>query len=606
MNRNELFQTVSAVTMGRSKFDLSHSSIRSFNEGDLVPIACTEVYPGDTHMISANALVRSLTPLYPVMDNAKIDTYFFFVPNRLVWQHWKEFCGENNSSAWTDPDASYSIPGKTLGQIVTKENSLGNHVAKIPFSAYSLFSYIGAPPMYKVSESGGNYSATAINGVTTSSPAFVSVLPYRGYRLIYNDFFRNQNVQDPVLVSDSDTADFYEYTGTCSSNSDLETSTNGFLKAGRLADYFASALPSPQRGPAVSLPLVQDAVPVVTGAVNTDITAGDGVPGMSFKVNPALGTDTQYTIVLDNPTGESMSSVTAHYDVYAATSSTGADGKVVPNNLYINLQEVDAVSINALRLAFATQRWYEKLGRSGGRYFELLRGSWGVISSDAVQQMPQYLGGSTFRLDNRQVIQTSSDANSSPLGQTGAFSLSNGSCGGCSFSSEEHGYLFALAVLRVERSYSQGVPAFLQRKSFFDFYTPELAHIGEQQIQKSELYAGASKAVFGYKEAWTELRYLSNNIKGMMDPALQNGYQAWSYGDYYESAPTLSDGWFKEKENNVDQTLKASCFLEPVPGDIPAGTVSPDVQQFYGSFFFDWKAVRVLPVRSTPGLIDHF
>lgn len=601
MNRNELFQTVSGVTMGRSKFDLSHSTIRSFNEGDLVPLMCIEVLPGDTFSINSNALIRSMTPLYPVMDNAKIDTYFFYVRNRLVWSHFKEFCGENNASAWVDPNANYSIPGKSLGQIYGTCSSLASSNDDSCFATvapYSLFSYIGAPPLSSLTGAGASVTATAMNGVTGSSDTFVSVLPYRGYRLIWNDFFRNQNVQAPVLVSTSDTASVYEYNGLATSNSDVTGfATPGFLKAGRIADYFASCLPSPQRGPAVSLPLVNQSVPVTTSSTTRTVSADE--PTMIVRLNPAAGDDTSYPVIADNYGGESTPYVPLHTDPLSGQNS-GGNGKVIPANLVVNLSEVDAVSINALRLAFAVQRWYEKLGRSGGRYFEVLRAMWGVYSSDAVMQMPEYLGGTTFSLDNRQVLQTSSDSNSSPLGQTGAYSLTNGSVGSFTHSFDEHGYLFCLAVLRVERSYSQGVPAFLQRKSFFDFYCPQLAHIGEQQVKKNELFAGASKdAIFGYKEAWTEYRYHPNSIKGMMDPALQNGYQAWSYGDAYSSAPTLSDSWFQEDESRVDNTLKVTIHDS-------SGYFYYDVQQFFGSFFFDIKAVRVMPVRSTPGLIDHF
>lgn len=532
MNRNELFQTVSGVTMGRSKFDLSHSAGRSFNEGDLVPFLCTEVLPGDTFDVKANGFVRSITPLYPVMDNAKIDTYFFYVRSRNLWDHWKEFCGENNTSAWKQ-NTKYSVPGRTIAELAQNTIQYKTGIALNGYSAYSLWSYIGAPPLFKLAwnDNLGDFDYDPLfSGDLESCDVFCSVLPFRAYRQIWNDFFRNQNVQDPVLVSTSDTAGFWEYTDK---NSGADFSSSGFLKAGRVADYFSSVLPEPQRGPAVSLPLIGSEVPVTTSSTVQPYDATKATIKFTSNIADVTSSGQKNSMVF---TG--VGNGVAAADKRFAETGTTPNANWQPGNLVINLEQVDAVSINALRLAFATQRWYEALGRGGGRYFEILRSMWGVYSSDAVMQMPEYLGGSTFALSNRQVLQTSgsSDANSSPLGETGAFSLSTGSAGSFVHSFDEHGYLFGLAVLRVERSYSQGMPAYLQRKSFFSFYTPQLAHIGEQQLPKSEIYLTGGSAPLGYKEAWTEYRYLPNNIKGMMDPALKNGFQAWTYGDVYDGA----------------------------------------------------------------------
>lgn len=589
MKRNELFQTVSSVSMGRSMFDKSHSTIRSFNEGDLIPILCEEVIPGDTWQLNSNALIRSLTPLYPVMDNAKVDTYFFYCRNRNAWDHWKEFCGENNEGSWA-PETTYTVPGLTLQELSMDIDSTTGEA----FCPYSLFSYLGGAPLTKPDGNGGFDWFNGMNFDESNNDTFVQVLPFRHYRDIWNNFFRSQATQAPLLINKGDTAQTWEYT---SANSDADAvDTNGFQKAGRIADYFSSALPAPQRGPAVSLPLVGGEVPVQTSASDALKSYDNARQPMRLVFKDSTFNTGSRQLGVGGGSAAANQMVKGNASSITGDSTNG----VQPSNLVIDLEAVDAVSINALRLAFACQRWFEKMGRSGGRYFEYLRSSWSVITSDAVMQMPEYLGGTTFRLDNRQVLQTSSDANSSPLGQTGAYSLSAGSTGGFSKSCDEHGFIIGLAVLRVERSYSQGIPAFLQRKSFFDYYTPELAHIGEQQVRKNELFAGASKdEIFGYKEAWTEYRFSPNTIKGMMDPALKNGYQAWSYGDSYDQAPTLSDDWIKEHETNVDQTIKFPVINE-------SGEKNITVQQFYGSFFFDVRVTRVMPVRSTPGLIDHF
>lgn len=550
----------------RSTFDRSSSLKTTFNAGKLIPIFLDEVLPGDTFEMKTATIIRGSTPIFPVMDNANVDIYYFFVPNRLVWEHWREFNGENTTSKW-EQTVEYSIP-----QI------------QVPAGGWAkgtLADYFGLPTMV----GGGSNNAWT-----------VSHLPFRAYCLIWNEWFRDQNLQDPITIDTGDA----NVQGVNSVSADSITLQNqNALQGGqplpvnKYFDYFTGALPGPQKGPAVLLPLGNTAPVRTSLATQTNNTAYGPlvwrqISGSNTTSNLPNGS---YGIEVGTARSTNNNATTTVYTKEAESETIG----IYPANLYADLSSATQATINELRLAFQLQKLYERDARGGTRYIEILKAHFGVTSPDARLQRPEYLGGERIPINIDQVIQTS-ETQATPQGNVAAYSLTGNQGSYFKHSFVEHGYILGLACVRTEHSYQQGIEKMWSRKNRFDFYWPALANIGEQAILNKEIFIGPNTPIlqmeeaFGYQEAWAEYRYKPSKICGAFRSNVQGSLDSWHYGDYYESMPMLSDEWIRETDANINRTLAVQSELE---------------DQYIADFYFKLKCTRPMPVYSIPGLIDH-
>lgn len=583
-NANSHFSSLPDVQISRSRFERKHTHKTTFNAGKLVPIFCSEVLPGDTLTMDTASLIRMSTPIFPVMDNAYLDTYFFFVPNRLVWDHWRELNGENRDTFWAQP-VEYSVPsvyfpGEYEGSHPTDpENQLN-----VGWNKGSVADHFGIP-VY----------VSAVDGV--------SCMPFRAYTLIWNEWFRDQNTMPPAEVYTDDNSrvgvragyasDWYAALNTAHLGGDL-------LPVAKYHDYFTSCLPAPQKGPAVTIPFSGDA----------PVLAIEGISTYS-DMESLLGRDSNLRWREVNREGY----VSGPYSLGVSLSgrtSMGADGDpsvnefsgfvdVVPDNLYAVFGENVAPTINALRQAFQIQKLYEKDARGGTRYTEILKAHFGVDSPDSRLQRPEYLGGSRVPINIEQVVQTSSSDSTSPQGNTSAFSLTTDIDSSFTKSFTEHGWVIGLCCVRTQHSYQQGLNRMWSRRRRFDFYWPALANIGEQAVLRKELYlttpgnvgSDPNEEAFGYQEAWADYRYQPNVISGAFRSTSPQSLDSWHYGDYYDSNPrdfVVNGEFIAETDVNVDRTLAVSSELE---------------DQFLADFYFKADWIRPMPLYSVPGLIDH-
>lgn len=545
MNRNaeQHYSQVPHANVPRARFKRDYSLLTTMNEGDLIPIYCDEVLPADTAKIDLNALMRMSTPLYPVMDNCYCDFYFFFVPSRLLWEHFENLMGQNDSTFWAEK-VEYTTPKTTAP---TGGWNVG-----------TLADYFGIP--------------TGVEKLQVNS------LPFRAYVKIWNEWFRDENLQQPVTMSKTDATTAGSNTGT--ELTDAEAGGQP-LKVCKYKDYFTSCLPSPQKGETVTLPMT-GGIPIgfynpSTGDVTTktnkmkDIATEAGLKG-----NPFFAT---YWDMGEGPYADKGLALT-----------NGTTGTVSGVNLGADLSNATAATINELRQAIAVQHILERDARTGTRYKEILQGAWGVTSPDARLDRSEYIGGYRLPININQVIQTSSTDSTSPQGNTAAFSMTTMSRNMATYSATEHGFIIGLAAVRVDHSYQQGLSRMWTRSTRFSYYDPMLANLGEQAVLNQEIYAQGNaqdEEVFGYQEAWADYRYRTNMITGEMRSTYAQTLDAWHYADKYTELPTLSSDWIKEGTENIDRTIAVQ---------------SDNSRQFICNFYFDQTWTRAMPIYSIPGL----
>ncbi|ALS03580.1 VP1 [Gokushovirus WZ-2015a] len=566
MNRNTetQFSQMPTKTIPRSKFDHSQSIKFTFNTGDIIPFYVEEILPHDTTNIATNMVIRMATPIYPVMDNAYIDFYYFFVPSRILWEHWKAMNGENEEDYWTQK-TEYSVPQLQFDEAV---------------QVGTIADYMGIPVGYKD---------------TNKANRGVNALPFRAYAKIFNDWFRNENTTLPATLSTDDLNRNYN-PGDSNTNPQYAELGGLPLKASKFHDYFTSALPAPQKGPAVNISLQND-VPVITGNNIKDWGSEENAQGMRIARNLSGFTGAgQFMLgVQAGRTGEELSQWVGDLRAGQNSATLQENIKVFPANLWAQTSALTATNVNELRMAFAVQRMLELDARSGTRYIEILQAHWGVSSPDARLQRSEYLGGFRKIINISQVLQTSSTDNTSPLGETGAYSLTEEfEKGEFTKSFDEHGYLLGLCVVRTDHTYQQGIEKMWSRKSRFDFYDPIFANIGEQAILNKEIYAQGTDVddeVFGYQEAWADYRYKPARIAGYFRSGIEGGsLDSWHYADYYSQLPTLSQDWMNETPVNMDRTIAIQ---------------SDTSHQLIADVYINNTMVRAMETYSIPGLIDH-
>lgn len=546
MNRNSEYNFAQNPQVGvsRSRFQRNSDNKTTFNTGDLIPIYLDEVLPGDTHQIDVACVMRMATPIFPVMDNAYCDFYFFFVPNRLLWEHWKEFMGENKETAWT-PKAEYSVPQVTAPAGGWAEGTLAD--------------YLGLP--------------TKVEGIS------VSALPGRAYGLIYNEWFRNQNVTQPTLVEVTDATTTGKNDGSATNDSAITLAKP--LKAAKVFDYYTGALPEPQKGEPITLPLGGNAKVQLFKDKEVSIPVEQDQK-IVYTNKAVIGSGNVTMLMTDNISGDNG-------PIGVPTNETGYFDH--PAYLGANLSNISATTINQLRQAFQIQKLLEKDARGGTRYREVLREHFGVISPDSRMQIPEYLGGYRLPINVSQVIQTSSSDETSPLGNTAALSVTTMNKPMFTKSFTEHGFIMGLAVVRTDQTYQQGIERMWSRKGRYDYYWPVLANIGEQAILNKEIYAQGNmkdEEAFGYQEAWADYRYKPNKVTALFRSNAQQSLDAWHYAQDYDALPTLSTVWMEQTDTEMKRTLAVQS--------------QPD---FIADFYFMNKTTRCMPVYSIPGLIDH-
>lgn len=581
--KNNRFSQIPNSPIQRSVFDRSHDYKTTLDAGYLIPFFVDEVLPGDTFKLRVNAFVRMNTLISPFMDNVFMDTFFFFVPTRLVWDNWQRFCGEQKN------------PGDSTDFLIPSLAGTNK------FASETIFDYMGVPTW------------VALDPANTP----INALPFRAYNLIYNEWFRDENLIDSVPVPTGDGPD--------------DTDNYNLLKRAKRHDYFTSCLPWPQKGPSVDVGLTGNA-PIVG--------FGDSSNTWTFTNNPSaaptgggwqLGSNNVIPIQNNQYIGASFlgkigtgntsrgwqqgpyETVDRFYQVMYQTSEEEATGLVglrgsqnpaslfyfnngslspsKPDSLYADLSGVSAITINDLRQAFQIQKFYEKWARGGSRYTETLRVMFNVISPDARLQRPEYLGGTHSRVNVVPTAQTSSTDSVSPQSNLSAFGVLGDSAHGFNKSFVEHGYVIGLVCLRADITYQQGLNRMWSRRQLFDFYWPTLAHLGEQVVYNREIYTQGTaddNGVFGYQERYAEYRYKPSMITGKLRSTDPQTLDVWHLAQKFDSLPKLNRDFIEE-----NPPLRRVMAVQNEP-------------QFFADFWFDLKTSRPMPVYSVPGLVDHF
>lgn len=547
--RGHRFSDAPAMYMRRTKFDRSHVYKTTFNSGKLIPVFVDEVLPGDTTRMSINYFARLATPIKPIMDNIYLDWFFFFVPNRLVWDHWQNFCFEQE-----DPDDStdYVIP-----TITATANSDNNYVG-------SLWDYFGLP----------------VN--TTGNLSGISALPFRAVYLIWNEWFRDENLQKSVKIQKGDANEVLDSSRASDqpswvfSTGTTVVSGHACPPRGKRHDYFTSALPWTQKGPGVNISLSGNA-PVIGDGQRLGLAPDSAVNAVGY-----LGMTDNVGAMLRTSDGSEWE---GWQTAYVTTNGT-------KSGLLADLSDVSAITINGLRTAFQMQKFYERLARGGSRYTEVLRSFFGVVSPDARLQRPEFLGSFTKMVMVNPIAQTSATDGTSPQGNLSAYGVTAAKFHGFTKSFVEHGYIIGFVCARADLTYQQGINKMWLRSTVYDFYWPTFAHLGEQSIELREIYAQGTEAdttVFGYQERYAEYRYKPSQITGKFRSSVISGnLDVWHLSQFFSNAPTLNEEFITE-----NPPIKRIVAVQDEP-------------EFLLDIGFNYTTVRPMPMFGTPGLVDHF
>ena len=573
--RGHRFSDAPAMYMKRTKFDRSHVYKTTFNSGKLIPVFVDEVLPGDTTRMSVNYFARLATPIKPIMDNIYLDWFFFFVPNRLVWEHWQNFCFEQE-----DPDDStdYVIPA-----IMANDNKNNIYLG-------SLWDYFGLP----------------LN--TSDTISGISALPFRAVYLIWNEWFRDENLQKSVKIQKGDTNEVLNSARVSDQPSWLFKSGTGIFPGypcpprGKRHDYFTSALPWTQKGPGVSVGLagtasIVDPTPDPGYLLHSNsnqlavvsAARGEGKSG-GYRVATGNG-----VVTFSRHGSDSDSSSVGGFagnTSGAVTVSAQVGSAYLGNDSYVDLDTSSIFTINSLRTAFQMQKFYERLARGGSRYTEVLRSFFGVVSPDARLQRPEFLGSFTKMVNVNPIAQTSATDTTSPQGNLSAYGVTAAKFHGFNKSFVEHGYIIGFVCARADLTYQQGINKMWLRSTVYDFYWTTFAHLGEQAIELREIYAQGTEAdttVFGYQERYAEYRYKPSQITGKFRSSVTGGnLDMWHLSQFFKNAPTLNEEFIVENP--------------PIERIIAV----PSEPEFLLDIGFRYTTVRPMPMFGTPGLVDHF
>lgn len=535
----------------RTRFNRDQTILTTFDAGKLIPFYVDEVLPGDTFSVDTAAIIRMTTPKYPVMDDSFIDIYYFYCPNRILWDSFKHFMGEVEETAWM-PTKTYTVP-----QIIIN----GTDVKPAP-DERSILDYMGVPTKVK-------------------KPFTINALPIRAYVKIWNEFFRDENVENAAVLKTNDAN--VTYTMSTGEEDTMEKELQEAVTGGNLLpvnkfhDYFTSCLPYPQRGPEVTIGL--------TGAAGVQAYTDSNLKNKAEAVINSFASQTDF----GGATNQRLYDMII-WDGTPAQMYVGDGTATKQYYLGADLSKVEAATINQLRQAISVQQYYEALARGGSRYREQVQAIWDVVISDKTVQVPEYLGGGRYHVNINQIVQTSGQqtSNDTPIGETGAMSVTPINESSFTKSFEEHGFVIGVCCVRHNRSYQQGLERFWSRMDRLDYYVPQFANLGEQPVKKKEIMLTGDttdEETFGYQEAWADYRMKPNRVSGLMRSNATGTLDFWHYGDNYSAVPTLSQEWMAEGKAEIARTL-----------------IVQDEPQFFGAIRVSNKTVRRMPLYSVPGL----